>query len=115
MKRFVEGVDRGQSSLFPVSLDDYVTEQNRCERSTCSSTVWISIDSGSPASSRSKPADPAIPPGRCSSFTFTAILIGFHRAIQLQQCTRNGLFYNVIGVDRMNGWPCAAFDTPVAI
>ena len=28
MKRFVEGVDREQSSLFPASLDDYVTEQN---------------------------------------------------------------------------------------
>jgi len=28
MKRFVEGVDRGQSTLFPASLDDYVTEQN---------------------------------------------------------------------------------------
>src|SRR5246500_611755 len=28
MKRFVEGVDRGQSTLFPASLDDYVTEEN---------------------------------------------------------------------------------------
>src|SRR5438552_17559412 len=28
MKRFVEGVDRGQSTLFPSSLDDYVTEDN---------------------------------------------------------------------------------------
>ena len=28
MKRFVEGVDRGQSTLFPASYDDYVTEQN---------------------------------------------------------------------------------------
>lgn len=28
MKRFVEGVDRGQSTLFPASLDDYVTEDN---------------------------------------------------------------------------------------
>jgi len=28
MKRFVEGVDREQSSLFPASLDDYVTEEN---------------------------------------------------------------------------------------
>jgi hypothetical protein len=26
MKRFVEGLDRGQSTLFPASLDDYVTE-----------------------------------------------------------------------------------------
>jgi hypothetical protein len=28
MKRFVEGSDRGQSTLFPASLDDYVTEDN---------------------------------------------------------------------------------------
>lgn len=28
MKRFVEGVDRGQSMLFPASPDDYVTVDN---------------------------------------------------------------------------------------
>jgi hypothetical protein len=28
MKRFVEGLDRGQSTLFPASLDDYATEDN---------------------------------------------------------------------------------------
>jgi transposase len=28
MKRFVEGLDRGQSTLFPASLEDYVTEDN---------------------------------------------------------------------------------------
>ena len=28
MKRFVEGLDRGQSALFPASLGDYVTEDN---------------------------------------------------------------------------------------
>jgi len=28
MKRFVEGIDRGQSTLFPASLDDYVSEEN---------------------------------------------------------------------------------------
>ena len=28
MKRFVEGLDRGQITLFPASLDDYVTEDN---------------------------------------------------------------------------------------
>src|SRR6201987_5351265 len=28
MKRFVEGLDRGQSTLFPASLHDYVTEEN---------------------------------------------------------------------------------------
>src|SRR6201981_3165253 len=28
MKRFVEGLGRGQSTLFPASVDDYVTEDN---------------------------------------------------------------------------------------
>jgi len=28
MKRFVEGADRGQSTLFPAVLDDYVGEDN---------------------------------------------------------------------------------------
>jgi transposase len=28
MKRFVEGLDHGQSTLFPASLDDYVSEDN---------------------------------------------------------------------------------------
>src|SRR6266446_8994682 len=28
MKRFVEGVDRGQSTLFPECLDDWVDEDN---------------------------------------------------------------------------------------
>ena len=29
MKRFVEGTDRGQSTLFPECLDDWVDEDNR--------------------------------------------------------------------------------------
>ena len=28
MKRFVEGVDRGQSTLFPECLDDWIGEEN---------------------------------------------------------------------------------------
>jgi transposase len=28
MKRFVEGVDRGQSTLFPECLDDWIIEDN---------------------------------------------------------------------------------------
>ncbi len=28
MKRFIEGVDRGQTTLFPECLDDYITEDN---------------------------------------------------------------------------------------
>ena len=37
MKRFVEGADRGQSTLFPAVLDDYVGEDNR----TRSHTAWL--------------------------------------------------------------------------
>jgi hypothetical protein len=29
MAGFAQGVDRGQSMLFPASLDDYVAEDNR--------------------------------------------------------------------------------------
>jgi transposase len=28
MRRFIEGIDRGQSTLFPESLDDWVDENN---------------------------------------------------------------------------------------
>jgi len=28
MKRFVEGIDRGQSTLFPESLEDWICEDN---------------------------------------------------------------------------------------
>ena len=28
MKRFVEGLDRGQSTLFPETLEDFVAEDN---------------------------------------------------------------------------------------
>ncbi len=28
MKRFVEGLDRGQETLFPETLDDFVEEEN---------------------------------------------------------------------------------------
>ena len=28
MKRYIEGVDRGQSTLFPESLDDWINEDN---------------------------------------------------------------------------------------
>jgi len=38
MKRFVEGLDRGQSTLFPASLDNYVSEDNR-ERAVCTENL----------------------------------------------------------------------------
>ena len=31
MAGFVEGVDRGQSTLFPALLDDYVADDNSCK------------------------------------------------------------------------------------
>ena len=34
MKRFVEGVDRGQSRLFPECLDDWIDEDNESADST---------------------------------------------------------------------------------
>jgi hypothetical protein len=30
MKRFVEGADRGQSTLFPECLEDWIGEDTRC-------------------------------------------------------------------------------------
>jgi hypothetical protein len=39
MKRFVEGLGRGQSTLFPASLDDYVTEDNPVR----AGAVWIVV------------------------------------------------------------------------
>jgi hypothetical protein len=57
MKRFVEGLDRGQSTLFPASLDDYMTEDNPV-RAVFLSTVSISISSGLSVSSQShRPED----------------------------------------------------------
>ena len=33
MKRFVEGMDRGQTTLFPECLEDWIDENNRFGRS----------------------------------------------------------------------------------
>ena len=35
MKRFVEGVDRGQSTLFPECLDDYIGDDNPVREIMC--------------------------------------------------------------------------------
>ena len=35
MKRFIEGVDRNQSTLFPERLEDFIAEDNPVELSTC--------------------------------------------------------------------------------
>lgn len=62
MKRFVEGLDRGQSTLFPASLDDYVTEDNPVRAVDVFVDGLDLANSGSPVSSPSTPADPAITP-----------------------------------------------------
>ena len=41
MKRFVEGVDRSQSVLFPERLDDYIGEDIRSGSSMSSWMRWI--------------------------------------------------------------------------
>ncbi len=35
MKRFIEGEDRNQSTLFPERLDDYIAEETPSESLTC--------------------------------------------------------------------------------
>jgi hypothetical protein len=77
MKRFVEGLGRGQSTLFPSSLDDYVSEDNPVR------VVDVFVDSvnleklGFLASNHSRLAGPAITLALCSSSTSTAILTEF--------------------------------------
>ena len=50
MRRFVEGVDRGQRTLFPECLEDWIDEAIRFERSTpllrnSTSRAWGSMGS----------------------------------------------------------------------
>lgn len=61
MAGFVEGVDRGQSTLFPALLDDYVAEDNPVRAvDVFVEGLWIS--SASLASSHSTWGDPATIP-----------------------------------------------------
>jgi hypothetical protein len=62
MAGFVEGVDRGQSTLFPALLDDYVSKTILCVRSTYSWTDLIWTSSALSGSSHSTRADPATIP-----------------------------------------------------
>jgi len=41
MKRFIEGEDRNQSTLFPELLDDYLRRITRCGLSMYLSMNWI--------------------------------------------------------------------------
>ena len=62
MAGFVEGVDRGQSTLFPALLDDYVAEDNPVRAVECSLTGSISSSSASSAFSHSTRGDLATIP-----------------------------------------------------
>jgi hypothetical protein len=80
MKRFIEGEDRGQGTLLPELLDDYVAEDNPVR------VVDVFVDELDLALlgfTRVQPAKTGrltIPP--CfSSFTFTATSTAFNRAV----------------------------------
>ena len=57
MKRFVEGTDRGQSTLFPECLDDWTDENNPVRVIDALSTRSISLNSGLKALSRRRRGD----------------------------------------------------------
>jgi len=80
MKRFVEGVDRGQRTLLPASLDDYVTEDNPVR----AVDVFVDgLDLDKLGFVSVQPLDtgrPSYHPGVMLKLTSTAILIGFRRA-----------------------------------
>ena len=62
MKRFVEGVDRGQSTLFPECLDDWIDEDNPVRVMTYLSTSLISVRTILAGSTRRRQGDPRIIP-----------------------------------------------------
>jgi transposase len=88
MERFVEGVDRGRSTLFPAALDDDVTEDNPVRAvdvfvdglDLTSSDLW--------EASRSTPAAPVITPALRSSFTSNLNRIPSSRRLE-PECQRN--------------------------
>ena len=80
MAGFVEGVDRGQSTLFPALLDDYVAEDNPV-RAVDVFVDGLDLDKlGFRGSSLLARGDPGIIPASCSSSTSTATSIGCRRA-----------------------------------
>jgi len=83
MSGFVEGIDRSQSTLFPVMLDDYVAEDNLFVRLTLSLKVLILASLVLVGSRRWNKGGPAMIRQRCSGYTFMAISIAFRRAAAL--------------------------------
>ena len=80
MKRFIEGEERGQGTLLPEHLDDYVTGDNPVR------VVDVFVEELDLASlgfgrvNRRRQGGPLTIPPFCSSSTFTAISIVFNRA-----------------------------------
>jgi|HubBroStandDraft_4_1064222.scaffolds.fasta_scaffold08686_3 hypothetical protein len=65
MKRFVEGADRGQSSLFSECLDDGIDENNPVRVIDGSPIRSIWLNSGSKGSRRRRLGGPLIIPRLC--------------------------------------------------
>jgi hypothetical protein len=55
MKRFVEGVDRGQSTLFPECVEDWISEDNQFRVIDVLSMSLIWLCSGSTGSNLRRP------------------------------------------------------------
>jgi transposase len=80
MSRFVEGIDRSQSTFFPAMLDDYVAEDNLVR---AVDAFVEGLDLGKLGFSRVAPLEkggPAIIRRRCSRYTFMAISISLSLA-----------------------------------
>ena len=80
MTRFVQGMDRRQTTLLPECLDDWVDESNPVRAVDVFVDALDLRDLGFTASIRQRPADPPITLRRCSSFTSTAISTACSRA-----------------------------------
>ena len=78
MRRFVEGADRGQTTLLPECLGDWVEESNPVR------AVDVFVEAldlaGLTVCSRWRRAGPPIIPRRCSSSIFTATSTACNRA-----------------------------------
>ena len=62
MKRFVEGADRGQSTLLPECLDDWIDEENPVRVIDAFVDALDLADLGSTVSSPQRPAGPPFTP-----------------------------------------------------
>jgi hypothetical protein len=80
MKRFVEGEDRSQSTLFPERLEDYISEDNPVR---AIEAFVEELDLGALGFDGTEPeatGRPAYHPQHCSRSTSTAISTGFSLA-----------------------------------